>query len=92
MSEVRLPPKKLNYSPMIKIELFTQQPPAVRAEIEAIFRAAGDGAERDAILLSAGRRAAELKSILREYLAYSSIDGRSEREPLRLKLQALLDQ
>jgi len=77
---------------MINKDLFTQQTPAVRAEIELILSAAGDGAERDAILLSAGRRAAEMKSILREYLAYSSIDGRAEREPLRLKLQALLDQ
>ena len=77
---------------MIKTDLLAQQSPEVRAEIESILRSAGSGAERDAVLLAAGRRAAEMKSILREYLAYSSIDGRAEREPLRLKLQALLEQ
>jgi hypothetical protein len=64
----------------------------VQAEIESILRAAGAEAAGDAVLLTASRRAAEMKSILREYLAYSSIDGRAEREPLRLKLQALLEQ
>ena len=77
---------------MIKTDLLAQKPAAVRAEIESILRAAGSGADRDAVLLVSGRRAAEMKSILREYLAYSSIDGRAEREPLRLKLQVLLDQ
>lgn len=77
---------------MIPTEILEQQLSEVRTEIEAILRAAGDGTAGDAVLLTAGRRAAEMKSILREYLSYSSIDGRAEREPLRLKLQALLEQ
>lgn len=77
---------------MINKEASAPPSPEVRAEIGSILRAAGDGAERDGILLTAGSRAAEMKSTLREYLAYSSIDGRAEREPLRLKLQALLEQ
>ena len=77
---------------MIEKELISQQEPAVRAEIEAILHAAGAGATPAEILLVAGKRAAELRVILREYLGYSSIDGRAEREPLRLKLMALLDQ
>jgi hypothetical protein len=94
-SGVLLPSQKtfnLKCSHMIPTEILEQQPPEVRAEIESILRAAGGGAAGVSVLLTAGRRAAEMKSILREYLAYSSIDGRAEREPLRLKLQALLDQ
>ncbi len=94
-SGVLLPPQKtfnLKYSHMIPTEMLEQQSPEVRAEIESILRAAGGVASGDAVLLTAGRRAAEMKSTLREYLAYSSIDGRAEREPLRLKLQVLLDQ
>ena len=94
-SGVPPPPQKtinLKVSHMIAKEILEQQSPAVRTEIESILRAAGGGAGNDAVLLAAGRRAAEMKSILRDYLGYSSIDGRAEREPLRLKLQALLDQ
>ena len=66
------------------------QPEDVRAEIEAIQQAAGVGATDWQVLVAAGKRSAQLRSTLREYLTYSSIDGRAEREPLRNKLKALL--
>lgn len=62
----------------------------VRAEIEAIKKTAGAGATDWQMLLAAVKRSAQLRSTLREYLSYSSIDGRAEREPLRNKLKALL--
>ena len=71
-------------------ELITEQAEDVRAEIEAIQQAAGVGATGWQVLVAAGKRSAQLRSTLREYLNYSSIDGRTEREPLRNKLRELL--
>jgi len=71
-------------------ELLDQQPPDVRAEIEAITSDAGTWDADWEVLLAAGRRSAELRATLREYLALSSLDGRPERQKLREKLGALL--